>query len=223
MVSMDDCVYLMGPELSSIVIFWVCMCWSNFCCWEAEVENCAVKGVSIKSVTCFHAFRCSWCSTNWLHALLLRGSNENTGLIHLFMSILSDIDSKLLKQHPPSEFSRPPQSISKHLNYWKASELCNWLLFYSLPLLLEHLPPLYFHRYTLFICAIHILLSDTIDTMLVDFCSLLPESYDENISTHNVHLLTHLTNMWSFVAHCGHILCLVTRVKIVECVWKMAA
>ena len=42
----------------------------------------------------------------------------------------------------------------------------------------------------------HILLSDTIDTfqidatrqMLADFCSLLPELYDEKISTHNVHL-----------------------------------
>ena len=47
----------------------------------------------------------------------------------------------------------------------------------------------------------HILLSDTINTsqidaagqMLADFCSLLPELYDEKISTHNVHLLTHLT------------------------------
>ena len=29
--------------------------------------------------------------------------------------------------------------------------------------------------------------------MLADFCSLLPELYDEKISTHNVHLLTHLT------------------------------
>lgn len=114
---------------------------------------------------------------------------------------ISEIDSEFLKQHPPSEFSRPPRSISKHLSYWKASELRNWLLFYSLPLLLGHLPPLYFHHYALFVSAMHILLSATITTnqidaaqqMLVDFCSFLPELYDEKISTHNVHLLTHLT------------------------------
>ena len=32
------------------------------------------------------------------------------------------IDQLLEKQRPPHEFSRRPQSISKHLNYWKASE-----------------------------------------------------------------------------------------------------
>ena len=45
-------------------------------------------------------------------------------------------------------------------------------------------------------CAMHILLSDTITTfqidaarqMVADFCSLLPELYDEKISTHNVHV-----------------------------------
>ena len=110
------------------------------------------------------------------------------------------IDSKLLKQHPPSEFSRPPRSI-KHLPYWKASELRNWLLFYSLPLLLDCLPPLYFHHYALFVCAMHMLLSDKIsnsqveaaEQMLIDFCSFLPELYDDTICTHNAHLITHLT------------------------------
>ena len=46
----------------------------------------------------------------------------------------------------------------------------------------------------------HILLSERITEhqidaakqMLVDFCYLLPELYDDKICTHNVHLLTHL-------------------------------
>lgn len=49
-----------------------------------------------------------------------------------------EVDNELMKQHPPSEFSRPPRSIQKYLKYWKASELRYWTLFYSLPLLLEN-------------------------------------------------------------------------------------
>lgn len=112
----------------------------------------------------------------------------------------AQIDSMFLQQRPPTEFSRPPHSI-KHLQYWKASELHNWLLFYSLPVLLEHLPALYFHHYALLVCAMHLLLSDEVSLvqieaagqMINDFCSFLPELYDDNICTHNAHLLTHLT------------------------------
>jgi len=109
------------------------------------------------------------------------------------------IDVMLLKQSPPTDFSQSPRSI-KHMKYWKASELRNWLLFYSLPLLLDHLPPLYFYHYALFVCAMHILLGDSIsdcqvdaaEKMLLDFCSFLPELYDDMICTHNAHLLVHL-------------------------------
>lgn len=50
---------------------------------------------------------------------------------------LSAIDRELMKQRPPSEFTRPPRPIKKHLSYWKASELRNWML-------LGKLPPLFF-------------------------------------------------------------------------------
>ena len=43
-----------------------------------------------------------------------------------------EIDFQLLKQQPPSEFSRPPRSIQKHFKYWKASgttKLATVLLF----------------------------------------------------------------------------------------------
>ena len=64
---------------------------------------------------------------------------------------IKEIDSVYLQQRPPQEFSRPPRSIHKHLKYWKASELRNWLLFYSLPLLLSFLPSLYWHHYALLV------------------------------------------------------------------------
>ena len=85
------------------------------------------------------------------------------------------------------------------MKYWKASELRNWLLYYSLPLL-PYLPSLYLHHYALSVCAVHILLQsevttaliDAADEMLSDFCDLLPELYGETRCTHNAHLLTHL-------------------------------
>ena len=114
---------------------------------------------------------------------------------------ITQIDTQLLKQKPPQEASRPPRSIKKHMKYWKASELRNWLLYYSLPLLLNVLPPLYWHHYALLVCAMHILLGDRInipqidaaEQMLIDFCKMLPELYGEASCTANAHLLNHLT------------------------------
>lgn len=113
---------------------------------------------------------------------------------------LSQIDQVFLKQTPPIELSRPPRSITRHLKYWKASEFRSWLLFYSLPLLIDMLPPLYWHHFSLLVCAMHILLQaelsisliDSADKMLQDFYHLLPELYGQQSCTINAHLLTHL-------------------------------
>lgn len=110
------------------------------------------------------------------------------------------IDCELLKQRPPHEFSRPPRSIKKHFKYWKASELRNWLLFYSLPLLLGILPSLYWHHFALLVCAMHMMLGESIsasqihsaEQMLIDFCDLMPELYGMASCTANAHLLSHL-------------------------------
>ena len=83
------------------------------------------------------------------------------------------IDARFIRQRLPSEFSRPTHSIQKHLNYWKASELRNCLLFYSLPLLLPHLLPLFWHRYALLVCALHILLQSEVtdvEKMWLNIC-----------------------------------------------------
>lgn len=112
-----------------------------------------------------------------------------------------EIDNLFLKQYPPHEFSRPPRSIKSHLNYWKAAEHRNWLLYYSLPILSGFLPPLYYHHYALLVISMHILLQDSInpveidaaEAMLNDFVSFLPELYSSRSCTMNAHLLTHLT------------------------------
>lgn len=117
--------------------------------------------------------------------------------IRRFLDVL---DQSLLKQRPPHELTRPPRSIKLHLSYWKASEFRSWLLFYSLPLLLHILPPLYFHHFSLLVCSIHLLLqtrasvvqTHAAEEMLQDFCSFLPELYGVSSCTMNAHCLTHL-------------------------------
>ena len=115
---------------------------------------------------------------------------------------LKQIDEQLLKQRPPHDFSRAPRSIRKHRNYWKASEFRNFLLYYSLPLLIDALPPLYFHHFALLVCAMHILLQKelndslvrAVQSMLDDFYTLCPELYGDRICVLNVHLLSHMAN-----------------------------
>lgn len=114
---------------------------------------------------------------------------------------LNEIDNTLTNQHPPNEFSRMPRTIRNHLKFWKATEFRNWMLYYSLPLLLGHLPPVYWHHYALLVCAMHILLQNETNAVLInaaelmlkDFCKLLPELYGQKNCTHNIHLLMHLS------------------------------
>lgn len=98
--------------------------------------------------------------TKWLLRAWFESSNHREP--YYIKHHLKDVDRALLNQCPPHEFSRPPRSITKHMKYFKASELRSWLLFYSLPLLLGRLSPLYFHHYALLVCAIHILLKESI-------------------------------------------------------------
>jgi hypothetical protein len=113
---------------------------------------------------------------------------------------LGQVDKTLLMQRPPHDFSRPPRSIIKHRKYWKASEFRNWLLYYSLPLLSDVLPPLFVHHHALLVCSNHILLQNKLqevqiqvaEDMLAAYYELLPELYGKINCTLNSHLLIHL-------------------------------
>lgn len=64
----------------------------------------------------------------------------------------------------------------------------------SFLLLLDVLPPLYWHHYALLVCAMHIMLSDSITHPQIDaaeeeFYNLLPELYGEGSCTANAHSL----------------------------------
>lgn len=60
-------------------------------------------------------------------------------------------DAKLLQIKPPNTITRVPRSIQQYRNYWKASEYRAWLLFYSLPVMLNILPNEYLVHHMLLV------------------------------------------------------------------------
>ena len=90
--------------------------------------------------------------TRMLMNLWFNSSNHRSPFIWAikFLKLMQYFSSNV---HAPHEIIHRPRSRS----YWKASELKNWLLIYSLPLLQGYLPPLYLHHFALFMCAVHIL------------------------------------------------------------------
>lgn len=137
---------------------------------------------------------------------------------------LHQLDKALLKQTSPREFTHSTRSLID-MSYWKTSEYRLWLLFFSLPLIVNLLPPLYFHHFSLLVCAMHLLLSKEVmltqcnaaEEMLGDFCALLPELYGECSCTLNAHSLIHIPHfvrLWgpcwtqsafSFESHNGNL------------------
>ena len=151
----------------------------------------------------------SGAPTDYMHCVLegvvkklLTAWVETTSLGCYIGRHLKEIDIQLLKQRPPHDFSRAPRSIKQHRKFWKASELRNFLLYYSLPLLVDILPPLYFHHFGLLVCAIHIMLQHELDyslvqaaqNMLNDFYYLCPELYGDRVCVLNIHLLSHMAH-----------------------------
>ena len=142
-------------------------------------------------------------------------NSKNSGNPFYLGQKVSNIDRDLVTQQPPHDFTRAPRSIKKHRKHWKASEFQAWLLFYSLPLLVSYLPPLYLHHFALLVCAMHILLQPELSDrkikaahlLLSDYVTLIPELYNDCEYTINNHLLLHLCHdakkwgpLWAFSA-----------------------
>lgn len=189
-----------------------------------------VNDIPIDYMHCILEGVTKWLLQKWF-------DSSNNGLPFYLRSQAKNVDANLLLQRPPHEFSRAPRSLQKHRKYWKASELRNWLLYYSLPLLEKVLAPLYFHHYSLFVCAIHILLQSKVSEVQVkaaeimpsDFYSLLSELYGINSCTLNSHSLIHLTyyvrqwgplwtqSLFGFESFNGHLVSMIhSRHKIAE-------
>ena len=76
-----------------------------------------------------------------------------------------DVDKKLCSIQPPHCISRTPRSVDLRA-YWKASEYRNWLLFYSLPVLLGILHSAYLEHHLLLVEGIYLLLLASISNAL---------------------------------------------------------
>lgn len=175
---------------------------------EAEQSKTVVNGIKGKSVLTKVVDLVNGIPVDYMHCVLegvtkrlLEIWVRSTRSAAYIGRFIKNIDKHLLEQHPPHDFSRIPRCIKKHRSYWKASEFRNWLLYYSLPLLMNVLPPLYLHHFSLLVCAMHILLQSQLsdvqvqaaEEMLITFYTLIPELYGDNHCTLNAHLLVHLT------------------------------
>jgi len=152
-----------------------------------------VKGIPIDYMHCVLEGVTKWLLDKWVNS-------SNHRCAYYIGRSIEKIDSLLLNQCPPHDFSRAPRSIAKNRKHWKASEFRNWLLYYSLPLLISTMPPLYLHHFALLVCSIHVLLQSKVseiqiqaaEQMLKDFYHMLPELYGISSCTLNAHCLSHL-------------------------------
>ncbi|XP_033126933.1 uncharacterized protein LOC117124703 isoform X2 [Anneissia japonica] len=121
-------------------------------------------------------------------------------------NIVSRLDRLLKQIKTPMFVARKPRPISER-KYWKASEWCNWLLFFLLPCLLGILPNVYLTHVCLLVKGVHVLLRKSVskeevnvaDNLLFQFVSRMQLLYESSAMTFNVHSLTHLATsvkMW---------------------------
>ena len=97
------------------------------------------------------------------------------------------------------------------MKQWKASEFRAWLLFYSLPVLSGLLPPDYIYHLPLLVPAMHILLGDAIQIADIEkvqeqlelFYRLVPQLYQFEICTANMHCVIHLSQFVRNWGQCG--------------------
>lgn len=129
------------------------------------------------------------------------GSTHSDESFSLY-SYVDVVDERLSKIKPPSTISRMPRSISQRFKYWKASELRAWLLFYSVPILMDVMSTMHLYHYSAFVEAIYLLISDSISMedlekshkLLCFFVHMFESLYGERYYTLNLHSLLHLSD-----------------------------
>ena len=110
------------------------------------------------------------------------------------------IDKYLNKVKVPLEISRTYRCLEKNFSDWKASELRNFLLFYSAPVLQKLLPDNYFKHWMLLVNFMRILAKKVISnedliickSLAVSFAREIPRLYGKQYVKPNVHFLQHI-------------------------------
>lgn len=115
-------------------------------------------------------------------------------------------DVKMISQYltnckTPSEIHRKMRSLAE-LPRWKGTEYRTFLLYISIVILRNHLPPFYYEHFLLFYCAIIILNSEYFvkylieyaDKMIKSFLEIFKVKYGARHFTSNLHNLSHLVD-----------------------------
>lgn len=109
------------------------------------------------------------------------------------------IDLLNLRNWVPSEFSRLPRAI-EDIEYWKATELRAFLLYFGPIVLKGKLNKNFFSHFMLLVCGVRILISsytcqtlnDLALSLFKQFINLYSVFYGEHYISYNVHSLIHL-------------------------------
>ena len=118
---------------------------------------------------------------------------------------VQEADSKLLQIRPPNMITRTPRSIQQHRSYWKATEYRSWLLYYSIPVMMNILPEEYIAHHMLLVEVVATLLQGSISQMMLrkteglikHYCFKFSFYYSERYMTANLHHLLHLPEIVS--------------------------
>ncbi|XP_064462710.1 uncharacterized protein LOC135373439 [Ornithodoros turicata] len=157
------------------------------------------------------------CSVEYMHSVLLGvtrqlndyyfGSSHSSECYYIgSRTHLTKVNRLLLSIKPPHCITRLPRSVTDRA-HWKASELRNWLLFYSIPCTADVLPREHWRHLAKLSEAVHILLREKIserdlaraDELLKDFVGRCIALYGEAFMTFNVHALLHLAASAKFL------------------------
>ena len=113
------------------------------------------------------------------------------------------IDDKIQNLWLPNIISRIPRCIEYQLGAWEGTEICLFLLSYSIPILFDCLPQDYLQHYILLAELMFLLLKDSISyeelaksshmlKHFCDFCVRIHSLYGKRYYTCNMHNLLHL-------------------------------
>ncbi|KAL1454698.1 hypothetical protein MTO96_043708 [Rhipicephalus appendiculatus] len=109
------------------------------------------------------------------------------------------VDHRLMSVKPPRDVRRMPRP-TKERRWWKAKELENWVLCYSVPVLRGILDKAYMQHWACLVEALHIMLQRTIspaelaiaEELLLEFHVRAEVLFGKSVMTFNMHQLTHI-------------------------------
>lgn len=122
-------------------------------------------------------------------------------------------DEKIAKIEKRIQCVKPPVEVRKYLRtfkchpYWTGREWENWVLYFSVPILVDILPEKYLKNWILFVQAVHLLSRSTIShamlneahLLIINFVAEVEALYGLWLMRYNVHIMLHLaenTKRW---------------------------